>query len=172
MKGLQNIILIGFMGTGKSTVGRRLAMALNWEFIDTDLAIERETGITVSDIFRRYGESRFRTEESLVVKKLSSSQHCVISTGGGTVSNAENYEILLKSGLVICLSASLETILQRVGVETSDRPLLKKSPAEIEELWHSRQTIYARAHYTVDTTNQGAEEVVNEILRLLEEGVQ
>ncbi|MFZ3373259.1 MAG: shikimate kinase, partial [Desulfitobacteriaceae bacterium] len=139
MEDLQNIILIGFMGTGKSTVGRRLAMALNWEFIDTDLAIERETGITVSDIFRRYGESRFRTEESLVVKKLSSSQHCVISTGGGTVCNAENFEILLESGLVICLAASLETILQRVGGGTADRPLLKRSPTEIEELWHSRQ---------------------------------
>lgn len=171
MAGLQNIVLIGFMGTGKSTVGRRLAMALNWEFIDTDLAIESEMGITVSDVFHRYGESRFRTEESRVVKRLSSCQHCVISTGGGTVCNAENFEILLTSGLVICLAASLETILQRVGVGTADRPLLKRSPAEIEKLCQSRQAIYAKAHYTVDTTNQSIEVVVDEILRLLKEGV-
>ncbi|MHB8124036.1 MAG: shikimate kinase [Desulfitobacteriaceae bacterium] len=170
MKDLQNIILIGFMGTGKSTVGRRLAMELNWRFIDTDLVIEEVTGLTISSIFRRYGESRFRSEESLVVKKISSSQHCIISTGGGTVLNSENFEILLQSGFVICLYASLEAILQRVG--NSDRPLLKRSPADIVSLWQSRQEIYARAPYTVDTTNKGVEEVVNEILRLLEKGVQ
>ncbi len=172
MEGLQNIILIGFMGSGKSTIGRRLAVALNWEFIDTDLAIEKEMGLTVNDVFRRYGESRFRTEESLVVQKLSSRQHCVISTGGGTVCNTENFEILLSSGLVICLAASLETILQRVEVGTADRPLLKRTSAEIEELWQVRQAIYARAPYTVETTNQEIEEVVDEILGLLKEGVQ
>ncbi len=165
MKGLQNIILIGFMGTGKSTVGRRLAKELGWEFIDTDLVIEEATGLTVETIFHRYGESRFRFEESLVVKKLSSSQQCVISTGGGTVLNSENFEILLKSGLVIGLYATLEAILQRAG--SSDRPLLKRSPAEIEVLWQSRQEIYARAPYTIDTTNKEIDEVINEILKTI-----
>lgn len=169
MKDLQNIILIGFMGAGKSTVGRRLAAALNWKFIDIDSVIEEVTGMTVSNIFRRYGENRFRSEESLVVKKVCSSQNCVISTGGGTVMNPENFGLLKQSGFVIYLYASLEEILKRVG--NSDRPLLKRSPEEVLLLWQSRQKTYAQAHYTVDTTNMGVEEVAKEILRLLEEGV-
>lgn len=170
MKDLQNIVLIGFMGAGKSTVGRRLALELNWKFIDTDLVIEEVTGLTIPNIFRRYGESRFRSEESLVVKKICSGQHCVISTGGGTVLNPENFELLQQSGLVIYLYATLEAILQRVG--NSDRPLLKRSPAEVVSLWQSRQATYAKAHYTIDTTNKGIEEVVKEILSLVEEGIQ
>jgi shikimate kinase (EC 2.7.1.71) len=170
MKDLQNIILTGFMGAGKSTVGRRLAAVLNWKFIDTDSVIEEVAGMTISNIFRCYGESRFRSEESLIVKKVCSSQNCVISTGGGTVMNPENFELLKQSGLVIYLYVTLEEVLQRVG--SSDRPLLKRSPEEVMLLWQSRQETYAQAHYTVDTTNKGVEEVVKEILRLLEEGVR
>ncbi len=169
MKDLQNIILIGFMGAGKSTVGRHLAAALNWKFIDTDSMIEEVTAMTVSDIFRRYGEDRFRFEESLVVKKVCSNRNCVISTGGGTVMNPENLALLKQSGAVIYLYASLEEILKRVG--SSERPLLKRSPEEVFLLWQSRQKTYAQAHYTVDTTNMGVEEAAKEILRLLKEGV-
>jgi shikimate kinase len=170
MKDLRNIILIGFMGAGKSTVGKRLAAVLNWKFIDTDLVIEEVAGMSISNIFRRYGESRFRSEESLIIKKVCSSQSCVISTGGGTVMNPENFDVLKRSGFVIYLYVSLEDVLQRVG--SSDRPLLKRSPEEVLLLWQSRQETYAQAHCTVDTTNKGVEEVVNEILRLLEEGVR
>lgn len=170
MKDLQNIILIGFMGAGKSTVGKRLASVLNWKFIDTDSVIEEAAGMTISNIFRRYGESRFRAEESLAVKKVCTHKNCIISTGGGTVMNPENFELLKQSGLVIYLYASLKDVLQRVG--SSDRPLLKRSPEEVLSLWQSRLDTYARAHYTVDTTNKGVEEVVKEILSLLEEGVR
>jgi shikimate kinase len=169
MKDYQNIILIGFMGAGKSTVGRRLAQELKWKFVDTDALIEEVTGLAISAIFQRYGESRFRTEESLVVKKVCAQRHSVISTGGGTVMNPENFELLKKNGLVIYLFVSLEDVRKRVG--NSDRPLLKRSPAEVLALWQSRQDTYAQAPCIVDTTNKGVDEVVGEIMKLLEEGV-
>ncbi|HWQ89944.1 MAG TPA: shikimate kinase [Desulfitobacteriaceae bacterium] len=169
MKDYQNIVLIGFMGAGKSTVGRRLALELNWRFVDTDAVIEEVTGLAISTIFKRYGESRFRAEESLAVKKVCAERHCVISTGGGTVLNPENLDLLQKNGLVIYLFVSLEDVLKRVG--NSDRPLLKSSPGEVLSLWQSRQETYAKAPCTIDTTNKGVDEVVQEIMKFLKEGV-
>ncbi|MDD2234368.1 MAG: shikimate kinase [Desulfitobacteriaceae bacterium] len=170
MKDRQNIILIGFMGAGKSTVGKRLATVLHWKFVDTDSIVEEIAGMTISNIFCRYGESRFRFEEYLAVKKVCTGKNCIISTGGGTVMNPENFKLLKQSGLIIYLYASLEDVLQRVG--SSDRPLLKRGPEEVLSLWQSRLDTYAQAHYIVDTTNKGVEEVVKEILKLLREGVR
>lgn len=167
MKQWQNIVLIGFMGSGKSTVGKRLAKALDWEFIDTDAEVERVTGVKVPDIFRRHGEMRFRSEESLVVKRLSGRRKLIIATGGGTVVNPDNWQALAQSALIIGLYAPVETILARIG-HRHDRPLLKGSLAEIEELWQSRQKTYAKADLTVDTTEMGIEEVVEYILGALQ----
>lgn len=167
MEQVRNIILTGFMGTGKSTVGRRLARTLGWDFIDTDSEIERITGMSVAEIFRRHGETRFRSEENLLVKRLMTRENCVIATGGGTVLNPENQEILSGIGVVISLYAPVEIILDRVGQRT-DRPLLKTGREEIEVLWQARQVSYARAEYTVDTTDKSVEEVEGEILTYLE----
>ncbi|WP_206812728.1 shikimate kinase [Paradesulfitobacterium ferrireducens] len=168
MKKVRNIILTGFMGSGKSTVGKRLARTLGWEFIDTDLEIERITDMTVAEIFKRHGETRFRSEESLMVKRLMDRENCVIATGGGTVLNPENQTLLAQMGVVISLYAPVETILERVGHRT-DRPLLKTGREEIEALWEARQAAYARADYIVDTTEKNIEEVEKEILVYLEE---
>ena len=167
MEQVRNIILTGFMGTGKSTVGRRLARTLGWDFIDTDSEIERITGMSVAEIFRRHGETRFRSEENLMVKRLMTRENCVIATGGGTVLKPENQAILSGIGVVISLYAPVETILDRVGQRT-DRPLLKTGREEIEVLWQARQVSYARAEYTVDTTDKSVEEVEGEILTYLE----
>ncbi|GAB6171419.1 shikimate kinase [Paradesulfitobacterium aromaticivorans] len=167
MEQVRNIILTGFMGTGKSTVGRRLARTLGWDFIDTDSEIERITEMSVAEIFRRHGETRFRSEENLMVKRLMTRENCVIATGGGTVLNPENQAILSGIGVVISLYAPVETILDRVGQRT-DRPLLKTGREEIEFLWQARQVSYARAEYTVDTTDKSVEEVEGEILTYLE----
>lgn len=164
-----NIILVGFMGTGKSTVGRRLAKLLNRNFIDTDQEIERLTGMTVSEIFRRHGETRFRSEERLLVKRLSDQKGYVIATGGGTVLNPDNWQDLAQSGVIISLYAPLDEIYKRIGYR-NDRPLLKGDRKEVEELWTRRQPIYNQANWIIDTLNKGIDQVVEEIVDLLEGG--
>lgn len=163
---MRNIVLIGFMGTGKSTVGKRLAQSLAWDFVDTDCEIGEVTNLSITEIFRRHGETRFRSEERIVVARLSQQEQIVIATGGGTVLNPLNWEALAQNGIVIALHATLEAILSRVG-HKNDRPLLKGSQEEIEKLWSERQACYARADFTVDTTHKNIDEVVDEILARL-----
>lgn len=162
----KKIVLIGFMGTGKSTVGKRLAKLLEWDFIDTDLDVERITGLSVSEIFRRHGEMRFRSEEVLAVRRLVGLEHCVVATGGGTMLDPENWTALTTDSIIIALYASLDTILERVG-NKNGRPLLKNNREELENLWLKRQKIYAKAHLTIDTTEKDIEEVADEILNIL-----
>ena len=163
---MRNIVLIGFMGTGKSSVGKRLAQALAWDFFDTDFEIGEATNLSVTEIFRLHGEKRFRSEESIVVAKLSQLDHIVIATGGGTVLNPLNWRALANNGIVIGLHASLEAILGRIG-HKNDRPLLKGSKEVIEKLWSERQVSYAQADYMVDTSQKDIDEVVKEILTWL-----
>jgi len=160
---MRNIVLIGFMGTGKSTVGKRLAQLLAWDFVDTDCEIGEVTNLSVTEIFRRHGETRFRSEERVVVARLSQQEQIVIATGGGTVLNPSNWEALARNGIMIGLHASLEAILSRIG-HKNDRPLLKGPKEEIERLWSERQACYAQADFTVDTTEKDIDEVVSEIL--------
>ncbi|TGE34205.1 shikimate kinase [Desulfosporosinus sp. Sb-LF] len=164
---MRNIVLIGFMGTGKSTVGKRLALSLAWDFVDTDLEVGEITSLSVSEIFRRYGETRFRSEERLVVQRLSQQEQLVIATGGGTVLNSRNWEALAQNGIIIALHASMEAILSRIG-HKNDRPLLKGTREAIEKLWSERQVCYAQADFTVDTSDKNIDEVVGEILARLE----
>ncbi|EHQ88069.1 shikimate kinase [Desulfosporosinus youngiae] len=164
---MRNIVLIGFMGTGKSTVGKRLAQSLAWDFVDTDYEIGEVTSMSVSEIFRRHGETRFRSEESIVVTRLSQQERLVIATGGGTVLNPANWNALAQNGIVIALHASLEAILARIG-HKNDRPLLKGPRDVIEKLWSDRQACYAQADYIVDTSKKSIDEVVREILAWLE----
>jgi len=164
---MRNIVLIGFMGTGKSTVGKHLAQSLAWDFVDTDYEIGEVTSMSVSEIFRRHGETRFRSEESIVVARLSQQERLVIATGGGTVLNPLNWNALAQNGIVIALHASLEAILDRIG-HKNDRPLLKGPREAIEKLWSDRQACYAQADYIVDTSQKSIDEVVKEILTWLE----
>ncbi|MFZ3132166.1 MAG: shikimate kinase [Desulfosporosinus sp.] len=163
---MQKIVLIGFMGTGKSSVGKRLAQSLAWDFVDTDWVIEEVTNLNVPEIFRRHGETRFRSEERIVVARLSRQERIVIATGGGTVLNPLNWKVLARNGIVIGLYASMEAILSRIG-HKNDRPLLKGSREAIEKLWSERQECYAQADFTVDTSQKNIDEVVNEILAQL-----
>lgn len=163
---MRNIVLIGFMGTGKSTVGKRLAQLLAWDFVDTDCVIEEVTNLSVTEIFRRHGETRFRSEERIVVARLSQQEQIVIATGGGTVLNPLNWEALAQNGIMIGLHASIEVILSRIG-QKNDRPLLKGPREGIEKLWSERQECYAQADFTVDTSQKNIDEVVNEILAQL-----
>lgn len=167
----KNIVLIGFMGTGKSSVGVRLAARLKKEFIDMDREIENVSGMSVSDIFRRYGERRFRSEETLMAKKLGQRENLVIATGGGVVLVPENIEILRQNGTIILLEARAEDIWARVNRKKGTRPLLKgaASTKDIEKLLAERAAYYDCADIRVNTSNKELDTIIQEILLQLEE---
>ena len=104
---MKNVILIGFMGTGKSSCGRVLAHQLGFRFVDLDRAIERRWHITIPEMFSRYGEEYFREKERIMVKEYAGRKHIVLATGGGTVKNAENVALLKTTGAIVCLTACL-----------------------------------------------------------------
>src|SRR5690554_180913 len=132
---LKNIVLIGFMGTGKSTIGKRLAEKLNMKYIDIDQYIEDKHGMSISDIFSNKGEPYFRELEKEAAKELSNLTGTVIATGGGIVLNTENIENLRRNGIIICLKADVDTILRNTS-SSHNRPLLKQGDvrSRIEQL--------------------------------------
>lgn len=163
-------MLIGFMGTGKSAVGRRLAARLNRKFVDTDAEIEKLTGKSITEIFRKDGPVRFRSEEKLQVRKLSGQNNLVIATGGGMVLDQENVELLEKNGVLICLTADPEVIYQRVK-NKKQRPLLQKGNVKetVYRLLQERKGVYDVAEFTVDTGQGSVEETVDIIINYLKE---
>lgn len=167
---MKNIVLIGFMGTGKTTVGRRLAARLNRKFVDTDTAIEELTGKSIVEIFRKDGPIRFRSEEKLQAKKLADKEDLVISTGGGMVLDKENVELLKKNGVLICLTADPEVIYNRVKNKRK-RPLLQKGNVRetIYALMNERDGAYYVAEFTVDTGKGTPDETVDKIINFLKE---
>jgi len=172
-----NIVLIGFMGTGKSAVGQALAQHLGWHYLDTDAEIEREAGRTIPQIFADEGEKAFRQMETAFLNSPAL-QHwdggdLILSTGGGTPLLAENAALLKQIGAVVWLQASAEAILTRVGPGFRSRPLLasyQEDPrGRIESLLSERAPRYAAlADYSFDTSESaGPEEVGKHILDLL-----
>ncbi|MDD4802926.1 MAG: shikimate kinase [Syntrophomonas sp.] len=168
----KNIVLIGFMGTGKSSVGIKLAQQLNMDFVDMDREIETIIGMPVAEIFRRYGELRFRSEELLLAQKLGVRNDTVISTGGGTVLAEENVAVLRQNGILICLDATPAQIFERVNRKKGTRPLLKKniSQEEIAAMLLAREKFYSCADIRVDTTAKNMDMVTTEILQMLGTG--
>ncbi|MBW1635005.1 MAG: shikimate kinase [Deltaproteobacteria bacterium] len=164
----KNIILTGFMGTGKSTVGTLLAEQLGYKFVDTDQFIEKMEGMSVTDIFQKRGETAFRALERLVAKELGEKNSLVIATGGGLMLDHENAESLGGRGKVFCLVASPDEILKRISAD-DDRPLLQvKNPGErISELLQKRQKGYGRFTQII-TTGKTVLQVVDELLDTLQ----
>lgn len=157
---LRNIILVGFMGTGKTAVGHELSSSLSIPFIDTDDIIEENSGIKISDIFEQFGEKYFRNLESEAVKEACSHKQAVISAGGGAVIRRKNVRVMKESGIVFCLSATPEEIWKRVKSETH-RPLLEVPEPfkKIKQMLAERAPYYARADYTIDTTELSVPDV-------------
>ena len=162
-----NIILTGFMGTGKTTLGQLLAERIGYKFVDTDAQIENQFGQSIAELFRTEGEAAFRKLESELVKELAQQEGLVIATGGGLVLNPKNVALLSKTGQIICLTASPEKILARVSKQQDIRPLLQeKDPqAKIIELLQQRATIYQQFSQ-LSTSDLPLNELVNEILTL------
>ncbi len=164
-----NIILTGFMGTGKTTLGRLLAERLGYEFIDTDTLIEAQIGQTIAELFQTEGEAAFRKLESKLVEELAQKEGLVIATGGGLVLDPKNVAILSESGQIICLTASPEEILARVSKQQDVRPLLQEEDpqAKIIELLQQRDSTY-RQFTQLSTSDLPLNELVNEILTLIQ----
>ncbi|MGE5371576.1 MAG: shikimate kinase [Solirubrobacterales bacterium] len=166
-----NIILIGFMGTGKTAIGTRLADRLKREFVDTDKEIERVTGMSVRDIFLKYGEVRFRSEESVMTRKLSERRNMVVATGGGIVLNRENVEQFRKKGIIICLRANPDEIFRRVSKKRNQRPLLKKNftVEDIKKMLADRENFYGQADIEIETSGLDPDQLVDIIMEKLQE---
>jgi len=164
-----NIVLTGFMGTGKSTVARELARMTGMKAVELDEEIERAAGMKIHEIFDQHGEHRFRDMEAEQVKRVSAGRGQVISTGGGVVMREENMEALRSGGVVVCLWASPDAILKRTSRNTN-RPLLnvEDPKAKIEELLAQRESCYRKADITVQTEGKTPREVAEEILEKAE----
>ncbi|HIA68308.1 TPA: shikimate kinase [Candidatus Poribacteria bacterium] len=164
-KAMSNIVLIGFMGTGKTTVGQQISKELWMPMVDTDTMVEVDNQMIIGEIFDRYGEGYFRNLETAVVRKVSKFKSHVISTGGGVVLRFENLNLLQENGLLFCLRATPEEIFERIKDE-SRRPLLKDPdpPNKIRQLLQARQAHYQRIEHQIETTNLSIEEVTNQII--------
>jgi len=169
-----NIVLTGFMATGKSAVGKILAEKLGWTFYDTDGMIEKETGLTVTEIFAKRGEAPFRDLETQTLRLLGLLDRAVIATGGGVPLRAENMAELEKNGWVVCLAAQPETILERVGERVEERPLLTDGDPflKIQKLLRDREKAYARCALRVQTDDLTPEQVAEKILAEAPAGVK
>lgn len=162
------IVLIGMMGVGKSTVGRRLAQRLNLPFVDADEEIERAAGMTIAEIFERYGEPYFRDGERRVIARLIDGKPKVIATGGGAFVNDETRALILDSALAIWLDADIDVLVERVR-RRSHRPLLnRRDPrAVLVELAERRNPIYALAPIRVPSQQTPHDVTVDAILKAI-----
>lgn len=161
-----NIVLIGFMGAGKTAVGQKVAEELGYKFVDTDELIEKTAGISISEIFAAKGEDYFRDLETKTLKNLSGSKDLVLATGGGMVLRSENVKILKQLGPVVLLWADPEVIFERIKNETH-RPLLKVADpkAEITNILKFRQPIYKKAaDFVVATDRLSVAEVTEKVV--------
>jgi shikimate kinase len=164
------IVLIGFMATGKTTVGRLLAERLGRRFVDLDRLIEETAGTTVAEIFRSAGEPAFRKAESRALDRALAMPDAVVATGGGAACREDNLAAMLARGRVVALSANPAEVLRRTG-GPSGRPLLDGAAdplATAARLLEQREEFYGRAHLRIDTVGKTPEEVAEEILAAIE----
>jgi shikimate kinase len=166
------VCLTGFMGAGKTSVGKAVAATLKWQFVDLDSTIEAAEGATIAEIFARGGEHIFREREAAVLRQILQERapELLLSLGGGTLTRAENQEELRRNhAFIIFLNAPLDELWQRVGSEGGAvRPLLKDR-ASFDELYFARLSGYREADTTVDVGGKSLDEIANEVLTILAE---
>ncbi len=166
-----NLILIGYRGAGKSSVGRLLAERLGWDLISTDAEIVRKAGLPIPDIVQRFGWDHFRNLESAVCRELAEKDHLIIDTGGGAILRPENVDSLKATGSLVWLTVEVRTIIERIGGDTQ-RPSLtgaKSFTDEVEEVLRERQPKYqAAADHIVATDEKSLSEVADTIMALLQ----
>ena len=165
---MKNIILCGFMGCGKSTVGRKLSRRANMEFVDMDRYIENKAGMTVKEIFAKYGEQKFRDMEREACKELAERDNLVIAAGGGTLTFPENVETLRRTGRIVLIDVKYEILCERLKHD-KNRPLLQveNRNEKIRTLLDERMPLYSRAASVVVNGNFGSVDVAANILAIL-----
>lgn len=162
---IRNIALIGFMGSGKSSIGRLVAEMLGFQFVDTDALIETRAGRSITDIFAQQGEAAFRELEASVVRDLEGVNHTVIATGGGLPTQPGNVDALKQRALVVCLWSSPERLYERVRHQ-SHRPLLQVPDplGRIRELLEQRTPCYQQADVMIGTEGRGQREIAQHVV--------
>jgi len=170
LAGAVPILLIGFMGAGKSSVGHALAHELRCDFIDLDVVVERLAGKPIAEIFKTLGEPAFRKLEAEALDEvLSRAGSCVVALGGGAFVQPANRERIARSaGRVVFLEVSFEEALRRIGEAGGARPLAA-SRELLEKLFQQRESVYRQAHFRTDTTNKSVAEVAGEVAAWLRE---
>lgn len=173
-----NIVLIGYRGSGKSTVGRRLAARLKLKFVDIDDLIEARQGVAISDIVKSHGWGHFRKLERSAIEEISNEDHLVIAPGGGAVLDTDNVEALRNNGFIIWLKAGKQTLLRRLNQDPGTggrRPTLtgKGTSEELKEVMSLREPIYERvSEIQIDTSMIDVETVVERVLTVLKDKVR
>lgn len=166
----KSLIFIGFMGAGKTTVGKLVADKSNRRFIDTDEEIEKEFNLPISEIFQQYGEKAFRDKEKSLITSLCQDGNLVLSPGGGAFLQEDIRLECLSSGIVIFLDLSFDAWKDRMGQVIDTRPLLNgKNMDEIESLFNYRQHFYAKHHLRIQTDAKSPEEIADEVLIRLQD---
>jgi shikimate kinase len=171
--GRRSVVLVGMMGAGKSSVGRRLGVRLGIPFIDADTEIEKAAGMTIAEIFAAQGEPYFRAGEARVIARLLDGGPQVLATGGGAFMNPETRATIRAKGISVWLRATLEVLNKRIK-RRGDRPLLKNSdPVDtLRRLIDERYPTYAEANFTVESRDVPHETIVDEIIECLRGGIQ
>ena len=167
--GRRSIVLVGMMGVGKSSIGRRLGARLGVPFVDADAEIEKAAGMSIADIFARHGEESFRSGEARVIARLLDGGPQVLATGGGAVMNADTRTAIKAKGVSIWLSAELDVLMRRINKRKNDRPMLQTADpaATLRELLVAREPLYAQADITVQSREVPHDAIVSEIMTLL-----
>lgn len=162
---MKNIILTGFMGTGKTEVGRELSNMLGWKLIDVDDEIVKSKKMSINDLFSQLGEPVFRDIEADMIRSVAANKNTIISTGGGAVLRQENMDALRENGIIVHLTATPETILKRTGI-SDERPLLRaENPLEkIKELLDFRKPFYEGADIVIETEDRTPRQIAGDII--------
>ena len=173
MLGQRNVYLIGPMGSGKTAVGRRLAMLRGCEFIDSDAEIEKRTGVDIRYIFEKEGEARFRQREREVIAELAALDGVVVATGGGAILDPTNRERLAKTGIVVYLETTIDTLVRRTKAAKTRPLLLNDDPqAVLERMMVARRPLYEQAaDLRIETTGRQVRAVAAEIQQRLRSSV-
>src|ERR1700681_351147 len=164
--GSRSVVLVGMMGVGKSSIGRRLAARLGVPFVDADSEIEKAAGMSIADIFARHGEADFRSGEARVIARLLDGGPQVLATGGGAVMNADTRAAIKAKGVSIWLNADFDILMRRISKRKNDRPMLQTEDpaATLRQLLAEREPFYAQSDLTVQSREVPHEAVVTEIV--------
>jgi shikimate kinase len=165
----RSIVLVGMMGAGKSSIGRRLATRLNIPFVDADIEIEKQAGMSIADFFARHGEADFRRGEARIIARLLDSGPQVLATGGGAVMNADTRAAIKAKGVSIWLTADVDVLMRRINKRRHERPMLQAADpaARLRELLIEREPVYALSDLTVQSREVPHEAIVTEIVAVL-----